>query len=101
MGELAAGLVADGHVDPSSGGAGSGDASTPIAYDVGMRVKVGPVSARFAGRVTLSDLQPPQSYRLAFEGQGGSETSSISFIYLWSCPNELDQRRQRLVWQRL
>lgn len=61
-----------GHAKGEALGAGSGDASTPIAYDVGMRVKVGPVSARFAGRVTLSDLQPPQSYRLAFEGQGGS-----------------------------
>lgn len=40
-------------------------------YAVTMAVKVGPVSAKFNGKVTLSDIQPPASYRLAFEGQGG------------------------------
>lgn len=40
-------------------------------YTVTMAVKVGPVSAKFNGKVTLSDIQPPESYKLAFEGQGG------------------------------
>ena len=40
-------------------------------YTVAMAVKVGPVSAKFNGKVTLSDIQPPASYKLAFEGQGG------------------------------
>lgn len=40
-------------------------------YAVGMAVKVGPVSAKFSGKVTLSDITPPQRYRIAFEGQGG------------------------------
>lgn len=35
------------------------------------RMKVGPVSARFKGRVSLSDLNPPQSYRITGEGEGG------------------------------
>lgn len=34
-------------------------------------VKVGPISARFQGRVTLSDLDPPNGYRISGEGQGG------------------------------
>lgn len=34
-------------------------------------LKVGPVSARFEGAVTLSDLDPPNSYRISGEGQGG------------------------------
>ena len=34
--------------------------------------KVGPVSARFNGRITLADLNPPTSYTLKFEGQGGA-----------------------------
>ncbi|MFG1343450.1 carbon monoxide dehydrogenase subunit G [Xanthobacter autotrophicus DSM 431] len=34
-------------------------------------LKVGPVSARFQGAVTLSDLDPPASYRIIGEGQGG------------------------------
>jgi uncharacterized protein len=40
-------------------------------YSVLMAAKIGPVSARFAGRMTLSDLQPPRAYAIAFEGQGG------------------------------
>ena len=40
-------------------------------YAVTMAVKVGPVSAKFNGKVTLSEVQPPASYKLAFEGQGG------------------------------
>lgn len=34
-------------------------------------IKVGPVSARFQGAVTLSDFDPPNSYRITGEGQGG------------------------------
>lgn len=41
-------------------------------YAVAMAVKVGPVGARFTGKITLSDIVPPCSYRLAFEGQGGA-----------------------------
>ena len=33
--------------------------------------KVGPVKARFTGRVTLSDLDPPNGYRISGEGEGG------------------------------
>src|ERR1700754_586876 len=35
------------------------------------KMKVGPVKARFKGRVTLSDLDPPNGYRIAGEGEGG------------------------------
>lgn len=34
-------------------------------------IKVGPVTAKFQGAVTLSDLDPPNGYRIAGEGQGG------------------------------
>jgi uncharacterized protein len=43
----------------------------PNEYQVLMVAKVGPVSAKFRGRLSLSDIKPPQSYSLAFEGQGG------------------------------
>ena len=33
--------------------------------------KVGPVSAKFSGKVTLSDLDPPNGYTISGEGQGG------------------------------
>ena len=35
------------------------------------RVQVGPVKATFGGKVTLSDLDPPNSYRISGEGSGG------------------------------
>ena len=40
-------------------------------YQLVMIAKVGPVSAKFKGKMTLSDIVAPQSYRIAFEGQGG------------------------------
>jgi carbon monoxide dehydrogenase subunit G len=33
--------------------------------------KVGPVKASFSGKVTLSDLDPPNGYKISGEGQGG------------------------------
>jgi uncharacterized protein len=33
--------------------------------------KVGPVKARFKGKVKLSDLDPPNGYRISGEGDGG------------------------------
>ena len=41
-------------------------------YAVGVSVKIGPVSAKFAGKITLSEIVPPQSYTIAFDGQGGA-----------------------------
>jgi uncharacterized protein len=43
----------------------------PNQFTVGMAVKVGPVSSRFTGKIALSDLNPPHSYTIAFDGQGG------------------------------
>jgi carbon monoxide dehydrogenase subunit G len=40
-------------------------------YAVGMALKIGPVSAKFAGKILLSDIVAPASYKINFEGQGG------------------------------
>jgi uncharacterized protein len=40
-------------------------------YAVGMALKIGPVSAKFTGKITLSDIVPPESYTIAFDGSGG------------------------------
>ena len=34
-------------------------------------VKIGPIAARFTGKVQLTDLDPPNAYRIQGEGQGG------------------------------
>jgi carbon monoxide dehydrogenase subunit G len=43
----------------------------PNVYNVGVAIKIGPVSAKFTGKVTLTDIQAPNSYALNFEAQGG------------------------------
>jgi uncharacterized protein len=42
------------------------------AYTLVMSARVGPVSARFTGRMTMTDIDPPHAYTLKFEGQGGA-----------------------------
>ncbi|SEM31987.1 hypothetical protein SAMN05443999_12012 [Roseovarius azorensis] len=45
------------------------DAPDHMAAKVAL--KVGPVKAKFAGEVTLSEIKPPESYFLSGEGKGG------------------------------
>jgi carbon monoxide dehydrogenase subunit G len=40
-------------------------------FSAAVRVKMGPISARFTGRVTLSNLNPPIGYTIEGEGAGG------------------------------
>ncbi|QJE72927.1 carbon monoxide dehydrogenase subunit G [Aerophototrophica crusticola] len=41
-------------------------------YAAAAKVKVGPVAARFTGRVLITDLDPPAGYTITGEGQGGA-----------------------------
>jgi uncharacterized protein len=41
-------------------------------FKVAMTARVGPVSARFSGRIVMSDIVAPTAYTLGFEGQGGA-----------------------------
>ena len=36
-----------------------------------VRLRIGPVSAAFSGKVTLSDIDPPNGYKISGEGEGG------------------------------
>ena len=47
------------------------EASGDNQYAIGMALKIGPVSAKFAGKITLSEIVAPSSYTISFEGQGG------------------------------
>jgi len=44
---------------------------TDTEYTATVATKLGPMRVKFAGKVTLSDLDPPNGYRIAGEGQGG------------------------------
>jgi carbon monoxide dehydrogenase subunit G len=41
-------------------------------YRLAMTAKVGPVRAKFSGRLMLADIVAPRAYTLKFEGQGGA-----------------------------
>lgn len=40
-------------------------------YDLVMAAAIGPVKARFKGKLTLANVEQPLRYDIAFEGQGG------------------------------
>ena len=40
-------------------------------FQLSMAAKVGPVSAKFKSKITLTNVDAPNSYMLLFEGQGG------------------------------
>ncbi|HYB09551.1 MAG TPA: carbon monoxide dehydrogenase subunit G [Alphaproteobacteria bacterium] len=46
--------------------------SGPDEFTAKVVAKVGPVKATFTGVVTLSDLDPPKSYKISGEGKGGA-----------------------------
>jgi len=47
------------------------DMLSPTEFQATATVKVGPVKARWKGKVRLSDFDPPNSYRISGEGEGG------------------------------
>lgn len=44
---------------------------SPTDMTARVKLAIGPVRATFNGKVKLSDLDPPNSYRISGEGQGG------------------------------
>jgi hypothetical protein len=47
------------------------EATDEGGFRANAKIKVGPVAARFKGKVTLSDLDPPNGYKISGEGEGG------------------------------
>jgi carbon monoxide dehydrogenase subunit G len=47
------------------------DKTSPTDFLATARLKIGPLSATFKGKVSLSDLEPPHRCKLSGEGQGG------------------------------
>lgn len=45
--------------------------TSPNELAATVKIKIGPVSATFKGEVTLSNLNPPESYTIEGEGKGG------------------------------
>ena len=54
-------------------------------FKVGLVAAIGPVKAKFSGKLLLLDMNPPNSYSLAFEGSGGvagfgKGTAAVSLV---------------------
>lgn len=50
----------------------AGDTASVVGvYDLVMVAAVGPVKAKFKGKLQLMDLDPPNAYTIRFEGSGG------------------------------
>ncbi len=45
--------------------------TSDTTFEAAVTAKIGPVKARFKGKVALSDLDPPNGYTISGEGQGG------------------------------
>jgi carbon monoxide dehydrogenase subunit G len=48
------------------------DKVSDTEFRVAITASVGPVKAKFTGKLLLADLNPPTSYSLSFEGSGGA-----------------------------
>ncbi|HUD51164.1 carbon monoxide dehydrogenase subunit G [Parvibaculum sp.] len=53
-------------------GAESVDKTADDEFEAVAKAKVGPVSARFKGKVKLTDIDPPNGYTISGEGNGGA-----------------------------
>lgn len=87
--------------------------TSPTDFVATAKLKIGPVSATFKGKVTLSDLDPPHRCRLSGEGQGGvagfakggaevvltpeGETTVLIYTATASVGGKLAQIGQRLI----
>ncbi|MCR0981385.1 CoxG family protein [Roseomonas populi] len=44
----------------------------PDSFAAKVAVRIGPMSAKFGGKVTLTNINPPEGYTITGEGQGGA-----------------------------
>jgi len=47
------------------------DKTSDTGFSAVATIKIGPVKAKFKGNVTLSDLDPPNGYKISGQGEGG------------------------------
>jgi carbon monoxide dehydrogenase subunit G len=68
---------------------------SPGTYDLVMIAAVGPVKAKFKGKLELADLDPPNAYTLRFEGNGGvagfgKGSASVKLVPVDAASTQLD-----------
>ena len=68
------------------------DRVSDTEYRLAMTARVGPVSAKFTGRLLLADIVAPRSYTLKFEGQGGAAGFANGMAKVELSPVDRDTR---------
>ena len=58
-----------------------------------VKTKIGPISAKFNGKIKLSDIDPPNSYKLTGEGTGGAAGFAKGQAEVNLSDQELEDRR--------
>ncbi len=53
-------------------GAQSVEQSSDDEFKAAVEIKIGPVKAKFTGKINLSDVNPPNGYKIIGQGQGGA-----------------------------
>jgi carbon monoxide dehydrogenase subunit G len=87
-------------------GCDSLEATADGTFVAAMSVKVGPVSAKFKGKLQLENVQPPNSYTLKFEGQGGpagfaNGTAAVALVAESDARTRLDYTANAMIGGKL
>ena len=77
-------------------GAQSVDQSSDDEFKAVVEIKIGPVKAKFTGKINLSDVNPPNGYKIIGQGQGGAAgfAKGSAVVSL----TELDPETTKLVY---
>ena len=78
-------------------GAQSVDQSSDDEFKAVVEIKIGPVKAKFTGKINLSDVNPPNGYKIIGQGQGGAAgfAKGSAVVSL----TELDPETTKLVYE--
>jgi len=78
---------------------------TENEYDVALMATIGPVKARFTGKMRMAEMNPPTSYQLQFEAKAaaghGKGTARVSLTALGANETRLDYEVQASVGGKL
>ena len=78
-------------------GAQSVDQSSDDEFKAVVEIKIGPVKAKVTGKINLSDVNPPNGYKIIGQGQGGAAGFAKGSAVVTLA--ELDPETTKLVYE--
>ena len=73
------------------------DKVSDTQFNAKVKAKIGPVSAVFNGSVTLTDIDPPNSYVISGQGKGGAAGFAKGNVKI-TLSEDLDKNKTNLVY---